>query len=291
MKNKPANRLRDYLQLSKLTIMLPVSLTGFTGFFIFKPLLSADLALTTSGILLMSVSASALNQIQEAGIDSRMNRTHDRPVPAGKISLLNAGIFSFCCMIAGILLIYSGGNLNAALIGLFTLLWYNGVYTYAKRITAFAVVPGALTGALPPLIGWVAAGGGIWDKPIIFLEFLFFTGQIPHFWLLILKYGEEYHKAGIPSLTKVFTKEQINRLSFTWVVTSVIAAVFLCYLEVIRSGYVILLLLLASAFLIWKFSSILRIAADERSYRKYSILLDSYFLLVLILLITDRIIG
>jgi protoheme IX farnesyltransferase len=290
MKNKPENRPSDYLQLSKLTIMLPVSLTGFTGFFIFKPFVSVDLLLTTIGILLMAVSASALNQIQEARLDSRMNRTHDRPLPAGRISLLNAGIFTLCTMSIGILLIYSGGNPTAALIGIITLLWYNGVYTYTKRITAFAVVPGAITGALPPLIGWVAAGGGVFDKPIVFLEFLFFTGQIPHFWLLILKYGEEYHKAGIPSLSNIFTKEQINRLTFTWVVTSVIAAVFLCYLEVIRSGFVILLLLLASAFLILKFSTIIRTAANDITYRKYSILLDSYFLLVLILLIIDRII-
>ena len=69
------------------------------------------------------------------------------------------------------------------------------------------MVPGAVTGALPPLIGWVAAGGGVWDKSIIFLEFLFFTGQIPHFWLLILKYGEEYKKAGFPSLTNILSSD------------------------------------------------------------------------------------
>ena len=76
------------------------------------------------------------------------------------------------------------------------------------------MVPGAVTGALPPLIGWVAAGGGIWDKPIIFLEFLFFTGQIPHFWLLILKYGEEYRKAGIPSLTDIFQQDPDKQADF-----------------------------------------------------------------------------
>jgi protoheme IX farnesyltransferase len=158
-------------------------------------------------------------------------------------------------------------------------------------MTAFAVVPGAVTGALPPLIGWVAAGGGIIDKPIIFLGFLFFTGQIPHFWLLILKYGEEYHRAGIPSLTDIFSRDQINRLTFTWVLTSVIAAVFLCYFEIIRTGIVIGILLIASVFLIWKFSALIKYGADKKTYKKYSILLDSYFLLVLLLLITDRILG
>jgi protoheme IX farnesyltransferase len=271
--------------------MLPVSLTGFTGYFIFNPHLSLKIFSVSLGVFLMAVSASAFNQIQEITLDSRMKRTHDRPIPAGRISQINAIIFSFCCLFSGIFFIYAGGNLTSALIGIFTLLWYNGVYTYSKRLTAFAVVPGALTGALPPLIGWVAAGGGMWDKPIVFIEFLFFIGQIPHFWLLILKYGEEYSKAGIPALTDIFTTEQINRLTFTWVVTSVIAAVFLCYLEVIRTAPAIGILLAASAFLIWKFSKLVRSGATNKTYRPYFIVLDSYFLLVMVLLIADRIIG
>lgn len=291
MKNNYGNRLRDYLQLSKLTIMLPVCLTGFTGFFMFDSHLSANLFITSIGILLMAVSASTLNQIQETGPDRRMNRTHDRPLPAGRISIKHAVVFFLVCLGVGTFLVFSGGNMSAALTGLFTILWYNGVYTFSKRLTAFAVVPGALTGALPPLIGWLAAGGGFWDKPIIFLEFLFFTGQIPHFWLLVLKYGEEYSKAGIPALTNVFSLPQINRLTFTWVVTSVIAAVFLGYFEIITTGVIVGMLLAGSAFLIWKFSDLLKPGAEVKSGKKYSILLDSYFLLILILLIADRIIS
>jgi protoheme IX farnesyltransferase len=170
------------------------------------------------------------------------------------------------------------------------MIWYNGIYTYSKRITAFAVVPGAITGALPPLIGWVAAGGGVWDKPIIFLEFLFFTGQIPHFWLLILKYGEEYKKAGIPSLLDIFKKDQINRLTFTWVVTTVIAALFLCCFEIIHTGPIVGILLVASALMIWQFIPLLRIRIKMSNYNRYSIVLNAYFLLVLLLLISDRII-
>ena len=182
----------------------------------------------------MAISASVLNQIQEAGLDIKMNRTHNRPIPAKKIKLARGNIVLPGNLIAGTAFIYSAGDLRAAIIGLITLFWYNGIYTYSKRFSAFAVVPGAVTGALPPLIGWVAAGGGIWDKPIIFLEFLFFIGQIPHFWLLILKYGEEYKNAGIPSLTDILSRAQINRLTFTWVVSSVIAALFLCFFEIIK---------------------------------------------------------
>jgi protoheme IX farnesyltransferase len=290
MKNSPGYKIPDYLQLSKLTIMLPVSLTGFTGYFIYDPRLSSRLILVTLGILLMAISASALNQVQEAIPDSKMDRTRNRPIPSGKIKKYHALIFSLFCLIAGTLIIYSAGNMRAALTGIFTILWYNGVYTQLKRISVFAVVPGALTGALPPLIGWLAAGGGFWDKPVIFLEFLFFTGQIPHFWLLILKYGEEYRQAGFPVLTDKFTREQINRLTFTWILTSVIAALFLSYFGIIRAGLHTAILLAASVFIIWKFSGLIRPHVDERSSGKYSMLLYIYFLVVLLLLIFDRMI-
>lgn len=291
MKNKSDNILSDWIQLSKLKIMLPVSLTGFTGYFIFSPHFTIKLVLVTTGILLMAVSASVFNQVQEAGLDIKMKRTLDRPIPSGRIGMKYAVLFSVFNLFAGTLFLWSNGNFLSAFIGLSAILWYNGVYTYAKRITAFAVVPGAITGALPPLIGWVAAGGGVWDKPIIFIEFLFFTGQIPHFWLLILKYGEEYSEAGIPTLTDIFNRDQINRLTFTWVLTSVIAALFLCYFEIIRTGPLIGILLIASVFLIWQFSALIKAGADKITSKKYSFFLDSYFLLVLLLLISDRIIG
>lgn len=290
MINKSGSKLKSYLELSKLKIMIPVSLTGFTGYFIFDPYISFEIISISIGVLSLAVSASVLNQIQEVELDSKMNRTLHRPIPAGKISHQEARFFFFINLIAGTVVIYSCGNLKAAVIGLITIMWYNGVYTYSKRVTAFAVVPGAITGALPPLIGWVAAGGGVFDKPIIFLQFLLFTGQIPHFWLIILKYGEEYKAAGTPSLTTVFNTGQINRLTFIWVISSVVAALFLCYFEILRTGFLIWILIFTSAILIWQFSHLVRIQANKNNYKKYSVLLDLYYFLILFLLITDRII-
>jgi protoheme IX farnesyltransferase len=288
--NHPGDKLKNYLELSKLKIMIPVSLTGFTGYFIFDTRISLKLLLISLGILLLAISASVLNQIQESELDSKMNRTHDRPIPAGKIKQVPAFLFFLINLIAGSLILLYAGNIKALTIGLFTIFWYNVIYTYSKRITAFAVVPGAVTGALPPLIGWVAAGGGVWDKPIVFLEFLFFIGQIPHFWLLILKYGEDYKKAGLPSLTEIFNQTQINRLTFTWAVSSVIAAIFLCSFEIIRSPVIILILLIVSFLVIWKFSDLLRFGADKNSYKRYSMFLYMYYLGILMLLIADSII-
>jgi len=290
MISNSGNKLKYYLELSKFKIMIPVSLTGFTGYFIFKPSFSYQIVLVSIGILLLAIAASVLNQIQEVEPDKRMDRTKNRPIPAGNIDIRHAIMFFLVNLLAGLAIIYLAGNLKAMIVGLITIIWYNGIYTYSKRITSFAVVPGAVTGALPPLIGWMAAGGSIWDKPVIFLEFLLFIGQIPHFWLLIMKYGEEYKDAGVPSLSDIFNRSQINWLTFSWVVTSAVAALFLCYFEIIKSMPVIVILLIASILMIWQFSDLLKNQGISNNFKKYSKILDLYFLLVLLLLITDRII-
>ena len=288
MTNKTSNKLKDWLELAKLKIMIPVSLTGFTGYFAFDPHFSLRIFFLSFGILLMAVSASVLNQIQEINPDGMMIRTSNRPLPAKRISLRSAFLFFFFNLIAGVSVIYYTGNIKAVIIGLFTIFWYNVIYTYSKRITAFAVVPGAITGALPPLIGWVAAGGGLWEKPIVFIEFLIFIGQIPHFWLLILKYGEEYKQAGFPSLTNIFNRAQIKRLTFVWVISSVAAALFLCYFEIIQNKIIIVILVVISIYVVWQFLELLKIRESGNNFRKYSIVLDLYFLLVLLLLISDK---
>jgi protoheme IX farnesyltransferase len=291
MINKPGYNLKAWLEFSKLKIMIPVSLTGFTGYFAFNPHFTSGVFILSFGVLMMAIAASALNQIQEVELDQKMTRTCKRPLPSERITINQALLFFLFNLIIGASAIYYAGNLKALIIGFLTLIWYNGVYTYSKRMTAFAVVPGALTGALPPLIGWVAAGGGVWEKPIVFIQFLIFIGQIPHFWLLILKYGEEYKHAGLPSLTDIFNGIQIKWLTFSWVAASVVAALFLCYFEIIKNPVIIVILIVISGYIIWQFLDLLKNQADNMNYKRYSIFLDSYFLLVLLLLISDKIIS
>ena len=291
MKNSSGTNLKYYLELSKLKVMIPVSLTGFIGYFLFDPHISVKSIIVTIGILLIAISASVLNQIQEIKEDRIMTRTKNRPLPSGKLKVNQALIFLILILVTGLIILYYYGNSKAAFIALLTIICYNGIYTLLKRITAFAVVPGAITGALPPVIGWVAAGGSEWDQSIVFIGFLIFIGQIPHFWLLILQYGEEYKKAGFPSLTEIFSPNQISRLTFTWVLSSVIAALFLGYFEIITSSIVIGILLLGSTVLVWQFIGLIRNTGNVKNYRRYSIMLNSYYFLVLLLLVADRFIS
>jgi protoheme IX farnesyltransferase len=289
MKNNSGNRLNHFLELSKLKIMLPVSLTAFTGYFIKDPHISFRIFSISAGVLLLAISASVLNQIQEKDLDTKMKRTCERPVPAGRISIRQASVFFLVSLFSGIVILQLSGNFKALLVGLITLFCYNGIYTCLKRITSFAIIPGAIAGAMPPLIGWVAAGGGVWDKTIIFIEFLLFTGQIPHFLVLLLKYREDYSNAPIPSLVNVFKSEQIDRLVFIWVVSSAVAAMFLCGFEIIRNKLIMGILIIASSVLIWQFTYLIRKRIYKNKYDRYSILLNSYYLLLLFLLISDRI--
>lgn len=283
--------LADYLKLSKLRIMIPVSLTGFTGYFLYSPALSANIILVTAGILLLAVSASVLNQIQEVRYDRLMARTHDRPLPSGRISVRGAFIYFLLTLVSGSALILLYGNIAALSAGMFSIFWYNIVYTYSKRVTPFAVFPGALTGAIPPLIGWLAAGGSLTDRTIVMVEFLFFVGQMPHFWLIVLKYGEEYEKAGFPCLTRIMNPKQITRLVFVWIALSGIAASFLYIFGIIHTELVGAIVLTATAILIWASADLIRPGKGKSLVARYNLQLNIYFLLIIVLLVADRIIS
>ena len=206
--------MNKYLKLGKVGIAMPVALTGFLGFYMASPVLEWNALLCTTGIFFLAMASGSLNQIQERHTDALMKRTSDRPLPSGEINLTQAILATVSLILSGTALLMLTGHLLAPLLGIFTLLWYNLVYTPLKRITAFAVLPGALIGALPPLIGWTAAGENPLDMEILAVAFLLFVGQMPHYWLLLIKVGDEFHKAGLPVITSLFDQRQIRNLSF-----------------------------------------------------------------------------
>lgn len=281
-----AGSFRDYLLLGKLNIMIPVSLSGFTGYFLYKPVFSPGIILVTAGIFFMSVSASAINQLQEIETDRKMERTKNRPLPSGKVSVRAAIFFTIITFIGGSCCLYFAGSLRAYILCLLTIIWYNGVYTYLKRVTPYAVLPGAVTGALPPLIGWIAAGGEPFSISIILVQLLFFAGQIPHFWLLLIKYGDEYSHAGLPSLTSVISKKRLSVLVIAFVVVSALAAISIDLYGVIHNSHLSIFLFIVSALLVLFFSGF----KQGKDPARYSLMLNIYFLFIMLLLVSDRII-
>ena len=217
-----------------------------------------------------------------------MKRTAERPLPSGKVTLKRAIVFSIVCAATGTTLLLLTGYVLAAAFGLFTLAWYNLVYTPLKRVTAFAVLPGALIGALPPLIGWTAAGGDPLDMEIIVVAFLLFVGQMPHYWLLLLKVGKEFHEAGLPVITSLFDQRQIRNLSFIWIATSGVCVLMLPSTPVIRH-LAISLFLIAAAILYIVLMFILSYKGNlVEHWKKAFITVNLFYLFIIMALIADR---
>lgn len=217
---------RAVVELAKLRITAAVTLTTATGYFLAARRLEWAIWLPLLGMFVLASGSAALNQWQERNIDARMRRTRDRPIPSGRIDsssalfvallLILVGFYCLSCMTV---------NAHLALIlGGIGVVWYNGVYTYLKRVTAFAVVPGALIGAIPPCVGYVSAGGGLYDPGILLVALFFFLWQIPHFWLLLLMVGGDYRMAGLPSVTEKLTQAQLARISFMWLLATAASA-------------------------------------------------------------------
>lgn len=201
--------------LIKSRLSLAVTLSAAAGYFLFAGRAEQHLLILIGGVFFLAGGAAALNQVQEHTQDARMDRTKKRPIPSGTLTLSAAtGISAVFCLTGTALLMLTG--FTPALLGLATLLIYNGLYTNLKARTSFAVIPGGLVGALPPMIGWAAAGGPFLHPKILFVATLLFLWQVPHFWLLAIRYGSEYEAAGFATIQRKLTDNQIRRLVFWW---------------------------------------------------------------------------
>lgn len=286
--NKTLYTVLAYLKLTKPIITLSVSFSALTGFVLFSKAFSDGWLVVYLGVLLIAAGSSVINQIQEADSDKLMERTRNRPIPTGIVGKKQAWLWAALLSVSGALILGYQFNLLTSVLAVFTLLWYNGIYTPLKRITPWAILPGALVGAIPPAIGWVAAGGSLIHPHILFLSFFFFIGQIPHFWLILLRYGEDYQKAGFPSITSTFNTEQISRLTFVWTTATAIAAVFLSVFGIIESlaiAFIILGLSLVLVISFYKWPGIKRPALVNRAF----MIMNLYFLLIMLLIIADSI--
>lgn len=247
--------IKPYYVLCRLPISLFATCSALTGYLLTGSHSAVTISFLVAGVFLLACGASGLNQFQERDIDALMERTRLRPLPAGTITPGSALIISIRLITCGtILLILIDPSVTT--FGAFAVLWYNGLYTPLKRKTAFAAVPGALVGALPPVMGWVAGGGNIADPRIFALSILFFLWQIPHFWLLLLRNAAQYEQAGLPTLTSVIPQELLARITLLWIMAAAVASLAMPLFGIVRSPYVYVPLVILAA---WVSGSGLRI--------------------------------
>lgn len=276
--------------LTKPLITLSVAFSALMGFLLFSGSFTRTAIFFTLGLMLLAAGSSALNQIQEVHTDSLMLRTRQRPLPSGQISSLQALLFTSFLLTAGTILMLATAPLAGALLAWITLLWYNLLYTPLKPRTMFAIIPGAVVGALPPLAGWVAAGGQLLHPVIIMVCFFFFVGQIPHFWLIQLKHSSDYQKAGFPALTATFSPRQISRLTLAWIAATLAGAAFLPFFGIIRSPWLGTLVYLMIAMLVVVFRPWFRQQVPENT-RPAFIGVNMFYLMMILILMADSLGG
>jgi protoheme IX farnesyltransferase len=198
-------KLDDLALLAKVRLNTLVVATTAGGYFMAAPKTfdAAVLAVTCLGTALVAGGAAALNQVGERDLDAVMTRTRIRPVAAGRMSPAEGAGLGAAMAAAGLLVLWLAASPAAALVALATLLTYLAVYTPLKRRTSLATVVGAVPGALPPLIGWTAAGGTLAAAAPWALFLIMFVWQLPHFLAIAWLYREDYARAGLPMLPVV----------------------------------------------------------------------------------------
>ncbi len=275
-------------ELGKFRITSFVAFSTSIGYILASGRIDFGMILPTIGVLLLAMSSSALNHFQESDVDAKMKRTQNRPIPSGRIKELNVLSITFLFFILGSTILVLSSNITAMLIGWLAFIWYNIVYTPLKRKYAFAVFPGSLIGALPPIIGWVAAGGNPFDSQVLALAMFFFIWQVPHFWLLLLLYGKDYEEAGLPSLTQIFNNSQLSRITFVWITGLTVSCFLIPLFGVSKSIFTSIILISLAVWLIYSSGKILLFFYDKSSYRKAFMQINIYVLAVVFTLSIDK---
>ena len=151
------------------------------------------------GGFLMSGAAVTVNQIIERDLDKVMTRTMNRPLPTGRVTVQEATLFSIVCLLISVIILWIYTNPLTVILSLVSLVLYSFVYTPLKRVGPIAVFVGAIPGALPPLLGWIAATGSISHEAMIIFG-IQFIWQFPHFWAIAWVADDDYQKAGFKLL-------------------------------------------------------------------------------------------
>jgi heme o synthase len=202
-------KLKDIALLTKIRLALVVVISAVSGYLMGYGTFSLlhFLLLITGGFLVTGAS-NAFNQAIERNLDRLMDRTSDRPIPAGRMSLNESIYIAFAFAIAGLICLALINWLSAVL-GFLALFMYVAIYTPLKRVTPWAVFVGAFPGAIPPMLGYIAATGKFGLEPGILFA-VQFIWQFPHFWAIAWVVDEDYAKAGFSLLPSRGRKDKIS---------------------------------------------------------------------------------
>jgi protoheme IX farnesyltransferase len=281
-----ASKVKDYFQLIKFTLSFMVVFSTVVSFLIapnedyyVRSKVISVLLLFIGGMLITG-SANAINQVLEKDTDAVMKRTAKRPVASGRMNSNEATVFAVIAGALGVFILWYWFNYQAALTGLFSLFLYGFIYTPLKKINSVAVLVGAIPGALPCLIGWVAATGSF-DAGAWILFGIQFLWQFPHFWAIAWLAHTDYTKAGFKLLPG--DKGPTKFTALQTVIYSILMIPFglLPYYMGIAGVVSVWILLICNLWMLGV-SILLFLKMDQKSARW--VMFSSYFYLMIVLL-------
>ena len=285
------SKVKDYFQLIKFTLSFMVVFSTVVSFLIapneviyVRSKIISVLLLFAAGMLVTG-AANAINQVLEKNSDALMKRTAKRPVASGRMSVTEAGIFAFIAGGLGVFMMWNYFNLQSAMLSLLSLFIYGFIYTPLKKVNSISVLVGAIPGALPCLIGWVAAtddfGAGGW---VMFgVQFLW---QFPHFWAIAWLAHKDYIAAGFKLLPADKGPTRFTAMQSIIYSALMIPMGFLPYIFGVTDKGTRGIISIAVVFVcnLWMvYASVLLLKnMDARSARR--VMFSSYFYLMIVLL-------
>ena len=277
-------------ELAKVPLCLFIGCAVLFGGLMASPALSLRTLLVAAGVFLVATGAASLNSLQEHQLDGRLARTRNRPLPTGRLTRGQAGRQAAVLIVSGLFVVAFGAqNLLPAAVTAGAVLLYNGVYTPLKRKTVLAIVPGALCGALPALIGWLAGGGGN-DSAAMLVVSLFILWQVPHFWLVLLSHRDDYTGSDLPNLLNQLPEKSVKRLLITWIgALSFVMLMFAALPYPIWAG--IRYGVMANGLVLPAIFSYGLVVRKTTNYRCFFIVLNSTLLIHMVLLGAGRMAG
>lgn len=268
-----------------------IALSTLFAYVIQSPELNAAFWITGLGIFLLTCGSSTLNNYQDRRIDSRFKRTKDRPLSAGRIDPRVALALAIGLMGTGLTVLYLvAGSFKLVIWGFLGVFIYNVIYTPLKTKTLLAIFPGAICGMVPPLIGWVSAGGELFSVELLVIITIFGIWQIPHYWTILLQYAEDYRANELGNMLKWFHPNQVKRLMFIWVFSFSLLTLLLPFVRIVRTNMSSLFLLVNALALIIVFFYQLLLKKAPGNYRLLSVHLNVSLASVMLLSSLERLI-
>ncbi|MCP4673671.1 MAG: UbiA family prenyltransferase, partial [Desulfobacula sp.] len=204
------NFLQSVLELVKFSLCLHVAVSAVFGFVMATQSFSLEALLLGSCVLMLAWGCAALNNIQDKKYDACFTRTCKRVLVSKRLNIKFAFFIAISCItigLSGLLFFFKGHNqgISPFLYGVFALICYNFLYTPLKKLTLFAIIPGTVSGMLPPLIGWTAAGALMMDQTIIIIMTVLGLWQMSHFFLILLKSDNTSAHNQYPDFNTIFS--------------------------------------------------------------------------------------